>query len=201
VVDKASTFSTILAKGVNSGQLPAKSQEARKWFRQEAKKITVPPSSLLREDQDRLKFNIKIGEMAMFFYDPKLKEELPYYDMFPLIFKISEDGSSFLGINFHYIPPVLRAKLMDALYTIASNKKYDEKTKLRISYQILNSASKFKYFKPCIKRYLRTHMRSKFMKVNANEWDIALWLNNTEQFKKATKYKVWQESRKIISGK
>jgi hypothetical protein len=40
-----------------------------------------------------------------------------------------------------------RAILMDACIQLVNNKKYDETTKLEISYQILKSMAKLKYFK------------------------------------------------------
>lgn len=103
----------------------------------------------------------------------------------------------FYGINLHYLPPQLRAKLMDSLYEIKNNSRYDESTKLRISYEILNSSSKFKFFKPTFKHYLTSNVRSKFIEINATEWDVALFLP-TERFMKAKKTRVWADSRKRI---
>lgn len=188
------TFDYLLSQGVRNGQLPARTREAREWFRSKAKTTFVNPSTLIREDKERLKTQIALGEMYHFFYDPKHKVKLPYYDTFPLIFKIEEYPDRFLGINLHYLHPTMRAKLMDALYDQATNERYDEKTKMKISYSILKSAAKFKFFKPCIKMYLKEHVRSRFMKIYSSEWDIALFLP-TESFAKASKIKVWKESR------
>jgi hypothetical protein len=44
---------------------------------------------------------------------------------------------------------------------------------------------------------LRNHIRSKFLEIQVNEWDIALFLP-TESFKKADAKHVWEESRKKI---
>ena len=140
---------------------------------------------------------MELGQMYAFKYDPKMKKELPYYDTFPLIFPISFDNDGFYGINFHYLPPILRAKLMDALYSTLTNKNYDDSTRVRISYSILQSASKFRYFKPTLKKYLRAHVRSQFLEINVNEWDMALFLP-TESFRKADTGRVWEESRKKI---
>lgn len=135
-----------------------------------------------------------IGRMYMFFYDPKLKKELPYYDTFPLIFMIGPAKGGFLGINLHYLPPFYRAKLMDAMYQTINNKKYDETTKLKINYQILTAAAKFRFFRPCIKHYLNAHVQSGFLNVEPKNWDSALLLP-TERFRKATKDTVWSDSR------
>jgi hypothetical protein len=193
----ATTFQKLLDQGLKSGQIPAQTQKAKNWFRERARKTYVKPGSLMKEDVTRLKNKPSLYEMFHFFYDPKTKNQLPYWDAFPLIFKIAEYPDRFLGINLHYLSPVLRAKLMDALYTTVNNKNYNETTKLRISYAVLSSAVKFAPFKPCIKMYLKAHVRSRFMKIYANEWDIALMLP-TESFQKAPKTKVWRDSRAKI---
>jgi hypothetical protein len=133
----------------------------------------------------------------MFLYDPKHKETLPYYDRFPLIFPINKAKGGFLGINFHYLPLQLRAKLMDSLYEVTTNDRFDETTKIRASYNILNSASKYKEFRPTVKHYLANHVKSKLIYINPSEWDISLFLP-TERFEKASKTKVWEDSKRII---
>ena len=72
--------------------------------------------------------------------------------------------------------------------------------RLKISYDILNSASKFKFFAPCVKHYLAPQVKTSFMKVAPTEWDIALFLP-LQQFIGAGKQKVWADSRKIIRGR
>ena len=87
---------------------------------------------------------------------------------------------------------------MDALYDITNNQKYDETTKLRLSYDLLNSASKYRFFKPTFKKYLNNHVRSRFVEINPTEWDIALFLP-VERFEKASKSQVWKDSRAMIT--
>lgn len=140
-----------------------------------------------------------LGNMYMFQYDPAGKDTLPYWDRFPLIFPfddvkrtgraIREGG--FMGINFHYLPPRLRARLMDALYTRVIGEGDDQH--LVVTYQILKSASRFRFFKPAVKRYSMRQMRSKFFLIEPDEWDIALMLP-TQRFVKAPKSRVYKES-------
>lgn len=190
-----STFGEILARSVTSNvNAKQRQDDSVKWFQDQARKTKVKPSELMRQDKTRLKNNLRIGDMGFFFYDPKHKKTLPYYDTFPLVLKIEDYEDGFLGLNFHYLPYVLRAKLMDALFSVTNNKKYDESTKLLISYDILKSAAKFSLYKPCVKRYLTNHVRSRFLKIYANEWDMALFLP-VHNFEKATATKVWQDSR------
>lgn len=135
--------------------------------------------------------------MYHFKYEPKTAKTLPYYDRFPLIFMVGPAQGGFYGMNLHYLPPQLRAKLMDGLYDLTNNTRYDDTTKLKLSYDLLNSASKFRYFKPTFKHYLNQHVRSKFIEIDSTEWDTALFLP-TERFEKAKKTKVWADSRKMI---
>lgn len=183
--------------------MPSRNSTARVWYREKAKEVgKVNETSFFRStDRDRFRNTgqFQIGSMYMFYYDPKHKDTLPYYDRVPLIFPINRAQGGFLGINFHYLPFKMRAKLMDALYDTASNDRYDETTKLSINYRILNASSQYKEFRPAVKHYLFEQVRSKLLYVNPSEWDIALFLN-IARFEGATQTQVWEDSRKIIRG-
>lgn len=196
----ATLFNNILMQGFREGIVPAKTKAARSWYRDAASQLTTKISSgqaIRRTEQSRKVDKMELGYMYAFSYDPKFKKTLPYYDVFPLIFPVQFESDGFLGINFHYLPPILRARLMDALYPNLTNKKYDDTTRMRLSYDILQSASKYRFFKPTLKRYLRSQLRSQFLEIHVNEWDIALFLP-TESFRKADSEKVWADSRKKI---
>ena len=200
-------YQKLVEEGVRAGQVPARTISARNWFRSLAEQtVSSSPNQILKTAPNvQLTRQPQVGFMYHFFYDPKLKETLPYYDRFPLIFPFKRgftrdraiDSGSFLGINLHYLPPQLRARLMDALYTISTDKKFDEDTRIRISYEALNKASKFRFFKPCVKRYLVNRVRSRFVKINADQWDTALFLP-TERFVKKNKNAVYRQSRSMI---
>jgi hypothetical protein len=97
----------------------------------------------------------------------------------------------------HYLPPILRAKFLDSLLDFTNNKKYDETTRFRLSYNLLQRAARMKYFKPCIKHYLNDQVRSRFARVPAPEWEIATFLP-TADFQKGNKSKVYSDSRRMI---
>jgi hypothetical protein len=196
----ATLFQGILERGMREGHLPNRSKAARDWYRNQASEIKkVNENSFMKSDVSRLRTQISPGNLYAFYYDPKHKETLPYYDMFPLIFPYLKTDDGFMGINLHYLPLTLRAKLMDALYDTANNSKFDQSTKLKFNYQILTSASKYKYFKPCIKRYLTEHVRSRFLYIEPAEWDIAMALP-LQRFVKKSGAMVWNDSRKLIAG-
>lgn len=198
-------FDDILLKGIRAGQVPGRTQDARQWYRDQAKALPKKNQTdrLIRElrtDSNRRQdTRFLLGNMYLFAYDPKHKETLPYYDRFPLIFPINKAKGGFLGINLHYLPPPFRAKLMDELYTVMNNKAFNDTTRLTANYKILNSTTKFKHFKPCIKHYLNAQVRSKPAYINPTEWDVALFLP-TQKFVGATATQVYADSRKIIRG-
>lgn len=210
-------FDDILIKGIRTGELPSRTQRARDWYRESAKEYgsrirggsgpragrkeyaRINEKSFVNQDKSRLTVDIKPGQMYMYNYDPKYKDTLPFYDKYPLIFPFRVESDRFWGINLHYLSLPMRASLMDGLYELVNNTRYDATTKLRLSYQALTAASRLRYFKPCVKQYLFSHMRSQFMYIYPSEWDIALFLP-LERFEKKTKTQVWSESKKTISG-
>jgi hypothetical protein len=89
---------------------------------------------------------------------------------------------------------------MDALYSTINNNKNDKTTHLRINYEILRSASKMRYFKPCLKRYLSAHVLQKFLYIDPENWDKCLMLP-TERFAKKSKSYVQAESTRMVAGR
>lgn len=134
----------IFTQIANQGKLASidmiRQRDSRNWYRNAAEKVTSVNRQRMMTDKENIKDKIMandIGRMYMFFYDPKHKQKLPYYDTFPLVFPIEFKSDGFLGINMHYLPHMLRAKLMDAIYQTINNNRYDDTTKLNISYSIL----------------------------------------------------------------
>ncbi len=174
-----------------SGYAP-RSREARSWLKSKVPKLKPTKGDLMR-DRERLRNKSIIGRMYFYYYDPKTKDSLPYYDRFPLVIPIERYSDGFLGLNLHYLHPKRRIILLDKLSTILTDKRYDEGTRFRISYDFLKRASKIYEASPCIKRYLSSHIQSRFLEVTADEWDIAVMLP-VESFAKASASKVWSDS-------
>ena len=174
--------------------LTPRTNASRAWLRAKVRDLK-PTSSALMRDRERLKGTSMIGKMYFYFYDPKTKETMPYYDRFPLVIPIERYNDGFLGLNLHYIHPKHRMILLDKLSDTMSNDTYDEKTKLKINYRYLAAASRIFEANPCIKRYLFTQIESRFLEITADEWDIAAMLP-LESFVGATTSKVYADSRK-----
>jgi hypothetical protein len=138
-----------------------------------------------------------VGSMFMFSYKAKHAKTLPYWDRFPLAIVAGPAAGGFYGLNLHYLPPVLRAKFLDALLGITNNKRYDSSTKFKMSYEMLKRAASMKYFEPCFKHYLNSQVTSHFAKVEAPEWEIAVFLP-TQSFQGASNSAVWKDSRNKI---
>lgn len=200
-------FEPILQRGTNSGYMPSIEQASRNWFRQQAIKVTsANPTRMLSADRQRLSRVPMIGSIYLFAYDPKLKKTLPYYDRFPLVIPIgstqtkgraSYQGGGFLGLNLHYLPLRLRARLMDQLYNYITDKELTEDTRIAVSYKLLNRVANLKFFKPCVKHYLFSNLKSQFFYIQPKEWEMALFLP-LDRFAKSNRNVVWRESREKI---
>jgi len=193
----ANIFQKLEYEAFRAGITP-RSRESMDWFRRKAQSMgRVNRRQLMNQDPVELRNRGVLGNMYMYFYDPKTKDTLPYYDSFPLTIVVGPATGGFYGLNLHYLPPVLRARMLDGLMDITNNKSYDETTKFQIRYNMLQRTSKLKYFKPCFKHYLNEHVRSRFALVPAPEWEIATFLP-TADFQKSSKATVYRDSRKMI---
>lgn len=166
------------------------------WYRKQIKGLGVSQSSLLN-DPARKVTKLTPGYLYLFSYDPKGKDKLPFYDTFPLSFVFNIDSVGFHGINFHYLPYDVRFKLFDAMMLTSTNKTIDDKTRLRLNWQQLSNASKFPAVRPAVKRYLFSHVGSRFIQIPITDWKTALLLP-VESFVGSSKQKVWQNSKAMM---
>tara|TARA_X000001036_G_C20676844_1_gene804511 strand:- start:1557 stop:2144 length:588 start_codon:yes stop_codon:yes gene_type:complete len=191
----ASLFDTLQAQAFRAG-VTARTNASKKWFQANVKKLgQVNRTSLLKDDALEPSSRNIAGNMYMYFYDPKYKDELPYYDRFPLTIMVEPAKGGFYGLNLHYLKPTVRAAFLDELMKTAPQKITD-KSRIRARYKLLASSKKYKEFKPCFKHYLTEHIKSKLVRVPMSEWEVAIFLP-TEQFKKKGKAAIWADSMKI----
>lgn len=190
--------------------LVSRTEAARKWLREKVKDLSLNSSAKMGfvnasgKSKQPNRSGLQIGKMYFYFYDPKTKDDMPYYDRFPLVIPIdympkemsaTKRDAGFLGLNLHYIHPKHRIILLDKLSEINNNSLYDDTTKMRISYDYIKRSSNTFEASACLKWYLFKQVRSKVLEVSADEWDICALLP-FEAFEKATKHKVWADSRK-----
>jgi len=155
--------------------------EPFKWYRNRIKELGTPSvPELLRTG--KLSDRPAGRALNMFVYSPKGRNKLPYFDTFPLVLPLKSMDGGFLGLNFHYLPYALRARLLDAAGGDNLSVSAVENNRLT---------------KPCLKRYLFGYTRSKFRKIDAEDNLTAIMLP-VQRFKKASATEVWSDSRRMI---
>ena len=180
----ANIFDKLELEAFKAGITP-RTQQSRDWFRRKAQQIRrVNRNAIMKEEPIQLSNRQIVGSMYMFFYDPKLKETLPYYDSFPLVIVIGPAEGGFLGLNLHYIQdPEMRLKVLFNLTGI-DRKDVPPNFRLNVTYDKNDPLMKL-----CVKHYLRGHIRSNFIKIPVEEWEnivpleTARWVYNTRKRK------------------
>jgi hypothetical protein len=186
---------TTLAEEKKQAGLKTMSKDSIAWLKEKIVEIKRPDkiSAAIRGETFRKANQFKIGMMYCFFYDPKTKDDLPYWDKFPVVLVLERYNDGFLGLNLHYLPIKYRMAFLSKLMRFAQLTAEDDIKRMRISYEILNSAKRYAEFRPMLKRYLFGRLRSKLLMVQPNEWDVASMLP-LQQFKGARTSTVWKDS-------
>ena len=187
-----------LTAAVRTGTIGAETRRSAQWFRDKIKGIkgdlrnrfsSTNAAKFYREAEDKVNPNVmkrraNLGDIFCYYYNPKYRNELPYYDMFPMIMLIGTDQDTFTGLNFHYLPPKFRAILLD-------------RVNAKVGRGIINwkKISKIPQVAPTVKRYRFDHIMRKVVPIEENEQEIAIFLP-LERFRKASKSSVWADSRR-----
>jgi hypothetical protein len=169
------------------------SKKSYLWYKNQISSLGSRVTARDLLNKEKLTGRLTIGSMYLFVYDPKHKETLPYYDTYPLVLPFSPLPDGFLGINIHYLPYLARFKLLDNLMKLNTDRKISEKSKIQLSWELLNSSSKYYSATACVKHYLKSHLKSNFLKINFTDWKTAAMLP-IEGFRKQTKEKVWRDT-------
>ena len=163
------------------------------WYRSNVASIADRVTARKLMNQGKLIGRPSVGRLNMFFYDPKLKKTLPYYDTFPLVLPLEPIKGGFMGMNFHYLPPLLRFRLLQRMQRFADG-GLNEKTKIDATYDDVKGIG---LVKPTIKKYLYGHVRSQFLRIDFDEAALAVYLP-VQQFRKAGTSRVYADSRRMI---
>lgn len=167
------------------------------WFQQNirnlARSSNVTAFGLLGQEekkQVRRILPIHIGKMVSYFYSPKGKDTLPFYDTFPLMLPFSFDGGYVTGLNLHYMHPRQRLIIFDKLQTTLTN----EKMRLQFSWKVLTTLARMPEVGHCVKKYIIKNIKSNVIVFDTADYLPALFLP-TESFRGATAEEVWQRSK------
>jgi hypothetical protein len=187
-----------VADAVRTGTVGKEVKRSARWFQDKIKGLkgslrnqwtqTNAPK-FYREAENKvnpkvLRLRANLGDLFAYYYRPKHMLTLPYYDTFPLVMLIGYEKETFLGLNFHYLNPKLRAILLDRVTA-----------KVGTGIINWNKIAKIPQVEPCVKRYRYDHIVRKVIPIEEQENEIAIFLP-LERFKKASKASVWADSRK-----
>jgi len=164
------------------------------WYRTQVNKIASGTTAGQLFRQGKLNGRPSVGRLNLFGYNPKLRRTLPYYDIFPLVLPLEPITGGFMGMNFHYLPPLLRFKLLERMQATATDQRFDSKTKFDVTY---DDVKNIRIVKPTIKKYLYSHVQTGFLRINADEAAVAIYLP-VQRFKKASEAQVYSDSRRFI---
>ena len=125
------------------------------------------------------------------------------YDEFPLIFLLSETPGSLEGINFHYMTPKERIKLLGRMFEYLNSEDFDDRTKLfstKFRRTIKNNRL-FRYAKACYREYKPGRIASKILQVHPMDWELAITVP-TEKFVtpaggRVSSKKIWMQTNKL----
>jgi hypothetical protein len=160
--------------------------ELAEWFEQKAMAVKsggAARNRLFSAGERHADINLEfVGGMYFFRYDPKTKLTLPMYDKYPLAVVIERYNDGFLGMNLHYLTRGQRGRVVTLFNDFYSKKKLFSGTIAGTGKQtnwdlVQNATNGLESFsKQCVKRYLYTHVRSQFIRINPNEYDKAVQL-------------------------
>jgi len=180
-----SLFRNLEIEAFRAGITP-RTKESIEWFRKKAREMfrgrTIQKRGALMQDDAldiRARPRTVFGNMYMYVYKAKHRDTLPYYDAFPLCIILGPAKDGFFGLNLHYLPPIVRAKALDAIIGNPGN---------AVPAKFLNAARK---------HYLTKQVVSKFALVEEPEWEIATFLP-TADWRGANVDSVYKDSRKKL---
>ena len=163
------------------------------WYNRNVRNLSDRITARRLMNSGKLIASPSAGRLNMFFYEPKTKARLPYYDVFPLVLPLEPIRGGFMGLNFHYLPYLLRFRLLERLQRFADG-GFKSTTKITASY---DSVKGINLVRPTIKKYLFGYVRSQFLRIDFDEAALAAYLP-VQQFRKAGTGKVWADSRRMI---
>ena len=192
------SFLSKVSDAIKTGTVGQEVRRSAQWFQDKIKGLkgglrnqfsSTNAAKFYREAETKVNPNLlkrraELGDLFCYYYNPKYRATLPYYDMFPMIMLIGAEKDTFLGINFHYLRPKWRAVLLDRV-----------SAKLGSGLPRWNKLRQIRQIAPTIKRYRFDHIMRRVIPIEENEQEIAIFLP-TERFKKSAKAKVWADSER-----
>lgn len=171
---------------------------ATKWLATNLSKIktTMKQNAFIDSSKTVVRKEIHPGRMFFFGYSPKTKDELKFWDEFPVVLVLHPKPGGFLGLNLHYLPPSLRADFLNKLLKYVDDPNYladrTESASILVTYGILKAGMKL--YKPCIKRYYYKHVVTKVSFISPKEWKTIPFFP-LDRFVGASRSDIWKLAR------
>lgn len=177
-------------------------KDAQNWFIDATEKLEYNISQIGNQKgttgYPRIIKKPRVGMMYLFKYMPMGKAKLKYYDKYPLVIVTDVYKNGFLALNLHYLPMKLRMELLTKLVYFLNNRSYSVTTRFkRLSYDVLIPFTRYKVALPTLKRYNMKQIRTRVIKIFADEWLLASALP-VQQFMKRAESTVYAASRRRI---
>ena len=158
--------------------------ELAEWFKDKASSASsIQARNALFNADDRKRDDTLFGRLYVFKYDAKNGPKLPMWDKYPLCMILERRKDGFLGLNLHYLPGGSRMGLLEGFDKYLHD--YSPQTGVTTgrgvsNWELLirsfNSSGNAALPQRCLKRYLFTHIRSRFIEIYPEEYDKAIQL-------------------------
>ncbi|QIG69655.1 DNA end protector protein during packaging [Rhizobium phage RHph_I46] len=201
--DVAETFDDIirqLERGMSASQINVRSRDAIKYFqtKNRAKAVDTgrPGIELLTKGQRGVSDFIP-GTIMTYLYDAKHADTLEFWDRAPLIIFLDvQKNGNFLGLNLHYLPPNVRAKILALLMKTVTATKLRHDVRMKLTYSMCQQIAAYQPLQFCLKSYIPNRITSKIVRIQPQDWTHAIFFPSDRFQKKSNRY-VWAQSKKF----
>ena len=178
-----------------------------KWYQNRIKHIGGSsirnPRTLIHDEEGHglARARPGFGELNLFQYSPKKPENLKYYDLFPIVLPLVKHRNGFTGLIFHYLPLVLRVKLL----TLLAEAYGDENSqRINVTYFMIRN---MRLIKPVIRRYIRTQVETLYLRIPLDDMLIGILLpvqkfrtGPLDSMSQVMNREVWRDSRGTVTN-
>ena len=210
-LDKTSILYRLKQMAGNANLRP-RSLDAWNFYIKQVRLLRTPlrKSPGFSNDSELIPINRVQSGMLVYFSYSAITETLPFWDSYPTTLIINrwvgENGRSYIdGINFHYLPPNVRFRVM--LKLIQQYNYYNMDNKVNKfsgvnNYYALRDLLASSGFSFAYKKYLVEQVQSNFYSVPLKYMDVALSLPTADWQKGASNSSVWSNyAKNALSGK
>lgn len=137
---------------------------------------------------------VKEGQMVMFGYNPATKQELMFWDEFPIVVVIKSYRTGFLGLNLHYLPYPQRAAFLNNLRFYTTDPRWinnnNNNAEFFLTYKMAKNSTKLTDYVFCIKKYKFNNMLTRAVVIDPVEW-LSVPFFPLDKFKGMGRKAVW----------